>query len=78
MLHLDFDAPFDDYMAEVLGVSVETVAGYAADFERIVLVFLTGWPLEVIDRMGVKDAGRVVAGLGRIREHMAEKRATRR
>lgn len=60
-------AAFDGKLAEIVGVSEDEIEDYAEDFERGVLVFLTGWTLGEIDRLSVQDANRVWVVLSELR-----------
>jgi len=73
-LALNFEAPFDDYMAEVLALHPDEVMGYGRDYERALLVYLTGWTLEEIDGTSVQDMNRVATVLNAIREKQQQKR----
>jgi len=58
-------------MAEMVGVSEAEVDGYRAQFERAVLVALTGWTLEYIDALGAADAAQVLHTLSAIKTKQA-------
>jgi len=63
-------ASFDGKLAATVGVSIEEIGEYAEDFERMVLVFLTGWTLDDIDRLSVTEANRLWITLSALRARM--------
>jgi len=56
-------------MAEVLGLGDDQVRAFGRDFMRAWLVYLTGWPLTVIDEMGDQDAMHMLIALNKLRQH---------